>query len=411
MADKILCVDDDPSILAAYRMLQSQQRPAGEAFHIDTATSGEEGLEALRRGASYAVIISDMEMPGMDGVQFLCRAQDVAPDSVRMMLTGYTDIEVAMNAVNEGHIFRFLTKPCSSAKLSQALTAGLRQYRLHMAEKELLEKTLAGSIKLLTDVLSLVSPAAFGRAQRVQHLVQRLAKALGVTDLWQLDLAALLSQTGCVTLPENILGKVYVGGSLTPEEWALYKDHPKVGHDLIADIPRLEEVAAIVAYQEKCFDGSGVPADGKRATDIPFGARLLKVALDFERFEFQGFRGGKALTQMQQYRGRYDPAVLDALRRLVESDACLEMKELFLKDLLAPLDGMALADGSPGASKVVIDQSTPMVLSEDVRSISGVLILSKGQKITVPLLQRLRNLARNSVIHEPIRVWMPSRGT
>lgn len=408
MADKILCVDDDPGILSVYRLLHGRQGQLGETFHIETASSGEEGLEAIRRGASYAVVISDMGMPGLDGVQFLSRVREVAPASIRMMLTGYVDVEVAMNALNEGHIFRFLTKPCSLAPLMKALAAGVRQYRLVMAEKELLEKTLAGCIKMLADVLSLVSPAAFSRAVRVQRLVQRLATALGVENAWQLEVAALLSQTGCVTLPESILAKVCLSAELTPEESALYKAHVKVGHDLIASVPRLEEVAAIVAYQEKGFDGSGVPADGKHGQEIPLGSRILKVALDFDQLEFQGLPGQKALARMRHRLELYDPAIFDVLSAIVEAGACIEIKELYLRDLMAPLETKANAeapqarhDNPSGA------QLAPLVLAEDVLTNNGVLMLSKGQKITLALLQRLRNLARGAVIREPIRVWAP----
>src|SRR5207245_10705357 len=136
-----------------------------------------------------AVIISGMDMPGMSGIQFLSRVRQLAPDSVRMMLTGHTDLQVAMEAVNEGNIFRFLTKPCSPDALVKALAAGVEQYRLITAEKELLEKTLAGSIKALMEVLSLVNPMAFGRASQVQRLVQQLAAALKVDKAWQVEMA------------------------------------------------------------------------------------------------------------------------------------------------------------------------------------------------------------------------------
>lgn len=408
MADKILCVDDDPGVLAVYRLLHNQQRKLGETFHIETASSGEEGLEAIRRGTSYAVIISDMMMSGMDGVQFLSQVRELAPATVRMMLTGHADLDVAMNALNEGHIFRFLTKPCTLSSLLNALTAGVRQYRLVTAEKDLLEKTLAGCIKMLTDVLSLVSPAAFSRAVRVQRWVQRLATALNVEDAWQLEVAALLSQTGCVTLPESILAKVCLGAELTPEESALYKAHPKVGCDLIASIPRLEAVAAIIAYQEKGFDGSGVPADSKREQEIPLGARILKVALDFDELEFQGLSGREALTRMRHRLGRYDPAILDVMTTIVQADARIDIKELYLRDLIAPLETPAKTDALHAGYDIFRKgQLAPMVLAEDVLSNNGVLMLSKGQKITLALLQRLRNLARGSVIRQPIRVWAP----
>lgn len=127
---RILLVDDDENFLAA----------TARAFHrqylITTAASGEAGLQAIRSAGPFAVVISDFSMPRLDGIRFLSRVRELAPDSVRMILTGVGDLTIAMDAVNEGHIFRFLTKPCPTATLARAIEAGLHQYRLLEAEKE-----------------------------------------------------------------------------------------------------------------------------------------------------------------------------------------------------------------------------------------------------------------------------------
>ena len=136
MSTKILCVDDDASILAAY------QRNLRKQFPIDVALGGQEGLDAMANKGPYAVIVADMQMPGMNGVQFLTRAEEIAPDTVRIMLTGNADQKTAADAVNQGHVFRFLTKPCAPEELALMLSAALKQYRLVTAERELLEKTL-----------------------------------------------------------------------------------------------------------------------------------------------------------------------------------------------------------------------------------------------------------------------------
>jgi hypothetical protein len=115
-----------------------------------------------------------MRMPGMNGVQFLAQVRQAAPNTVRMMLTGYSDISAAMDAVNEGNIFRFLAKPCEQEILAKAIASGLVQYRLVRSEKDLLENTLMGSIKVLTDVLGAVSPEAFGKSIRITHCVRHL---------------------------------------------------------------------------------------------------------------------------------------------------------------------------------------------------------------------------------------------
>ena len=276
MSGKILCVDDEPHVLAGY------ERQLRKQFDIETALGGEQGLSAIAARGPFAVIVTDMRMPGMSGIEFLGRVRKLTPDSVRMMLTGNNDQHTATSAVNDGNVFRFLNKPCPAETLAEALHAGLEQYRLITAEKQLLEQTLHGSIKVLTDLLSLVSPVAFGRATRVQRLVRKVAEILKVHGGWQLDIAAMLSQIGCVTVPETVLETVYAGGDLPDEERRMFERHPQIGRGLIAQIPRLEVVAEIVAYQEKHFDGQGLPADDVKGESIPLGARILKATLDYE---------------------------------------------------------------------------------------------------------------------------------
>jgi DNA-binding NtrC family response regulator len=159
MNEKILFfVDDEPAVIDGYRRTLHQE------FHPETANNGQDALAALKSNGPYAVVISDMRMPCMDGVTLLSRVRDLSPTTVRVILTGHADLQSAMNAVNEGHIFRFLTKPCESDVLKKTLTTCLVQYRLITAEKELLENTLMGAIKVLTDVLSLATrPRSAGR--------------------------------------------------------------------------------------------------------------------------------------------------------------------------------------------------------------------------------------------------------
>jgi DNA-binding NtrC family response regulator len=158
MIEKILLVDDDHNILDGYRRSLSRE------FLMETALGGQQALELAAQHGPYAVVVSDMRMPGMDGIQLLSKIKAQSPDTVRVMLTGNADMDTAINAINEGSIFRFLNKPCSKETMGRTLTAALVQYRLVTAEKQLLEQTLSGSIQVLTEVLSLVNPAAFSRA-------------------------------------------------------------------------------------------------------------------------------------------------------------------------------------------------------------------------------------------------------
>jgi response regulator RpfG family c-di-GMP phosphodiesterase len=378
MSDKILCVDDEPDILASYQRLFRKQ------FAIDTAVGGEEGLARLGAHGPYAVVVSDMQMPGMDGIRFLAEVRRLAPATVRMMLTGHSSLDVAVDAVNEGHIFRFLTKPCPADTLAKALTAGIEQYRLVTAEKELLEKTLSGSVKVLTDVLSIVNPTAFGRASRVRRTTRALAVELSAEAVWQVEIAAMLSQVGCVTLPQELLEKMFRGKPLAPAELKAFLDHPRVGRDLIGNIPRLDQIAAIIAYQEKHFDGTGVPEDAIRGAGIPLGARILKVALDFDTVVASGFRSEQAISKLRQRIGHYDPAVLAGLERVVTSDS-FEVRT------------------------VTVDALTPVMrFAEDVYSTSGLLLISRGQDVTPSLKLRLANILANGGLEEPLRVLVPT---
>ncbi|HWY87588.1 MAG TPA: HD domain-containing phosphohydrolase [Gemmataceae bacterium] len=375
MSGKILCVDDESHVLAGY------ERQLRKQFDIETALGGEQGLSAIASRGPFAVIVTDMRMPGMSGIEFLGRARELTPDSVRMMLTGNNDQQTATSAVNDGNVFRFLNKPCPAETLAEALRAGLEQYRLITAEKQLLEQTLHGSIKVLTDLLSLVSPVAFGRATRVQRLVRKVAEILKVPGGWQLDIAAMLSQIGCVTVPETVLETVYGGGDLPDEERRMFERHPQIGRGLIAQIPRLEAVAEIVAYQEKHFDGQGLPADEVKGESIPLGARILKATLDYESLSSRGQTPTKVIESLKGRGGWHDPAVVGALETLSRAETTYARKMISFGDM-----------------------RPRMILDDNILNVNGVLLVGKGQEITDTLLHRLGNLHSQHKIREPIAV-------
>lgn len=376
--DRILFVDDDGNLLASYRR-QWRQR-----FAVDTAQSGPQGLEKIGQNGSYSVVVSDYRMPGMDGIQFLVYVKEKAPDSVRILLTGYADLETAIGAVNEGNIFRLLTKPCPPEVLANALEAGVRQYQLVLAERDLLDKTLRGSLKVLSEILSLLNPEAFGRASRITRYTSQIAAKMGIREMWQIETAAMLSQIGCIILPEEILRKVCEGAKLTADETEIYQMHPSLASGLISKIPRMEEVARAIAYQEKHFDGSGTPQDGCSGEEIPLGSRILKVCLDFDALLGTGLSKGRALSQLRQRRGCYDPKILDVLEKVIGLEAKYEARSARIHEL-----------------------RERMILAEDLRNLRGILIITKGQELTRPLLAHLRNFAYRGGVQEPIRVIVP----
>ncbi|MGE4537045.1 MAG: HD domain-containing phosphohydrolase [Desulfovibrio sp.] len=382
---RILFVDDDQEILAAYARAFRKQ------YAVETAAGPGVGLTLLESGLDVAVVVSDLRMPDMDGVEFLERVREVCPDAVRVILTGFADIAVAMAAVNKSKVFSFLTKPCPEEELGEALAAALRQHQLLAAEKELLRGTVRGTIKLLTNLLEMVNPEAFGKSSRVKRLAVDLAAYLGMEESWRLELAAMLSQIGCAAMPADTLRKAYRGEPLPGDKAYEFAMHPRIAADLIANIPRLREVAEIIAYQEKRFDGGGLPPDATTGEHIPYGARILKVALDFDTLEAMYRHKGReaeavalTLARMRDRLGWYDPEVLDALESLAT-----------LPDGFQP---RLVADGelAPG-----------MLLDQDVLDLKGELVLGRGLELNTMSIRRLTDLGANLGRKPRWRVLVP----
>jgi response regulator RpfG family c-di-GMP phosphodiesterase len=259
-------------------------------------------------------VVADRQMPRMDGIAFLSAVRKSAPDTIRIMLTGNADLEGAIRVVNEGNIFRFLTKPCPPDMLTRALQDAQAQYRLVTAEKELLNKTLNGSIKLLTDILSMVDNQSFGRARTLRDAITAVTARLCVENAWEIHLAVMLASIGYVTIPPETLVKSHAGQPLSPVEEQMLARLPETAARLLANIPRLEGVARIVLYQHKHFDGSGFPMDSTAGESIPLGSRLLKILIDMMDAQGAGLTRLKALEKLQSQSGRYDPALLAAVR-------------------------------------------------------------------------------------------------
>ena len=377
MSQKILFVDDEPNILEAFK------RQLRKDFDIDIAMGAKPALEKIEEQKEpYAVIVSDLRMPEMDGIRLLSEIRKEHPDTVRMMLTGNADLESAIHAVNEGHIFRFLVKPCPTEILKKAITLGIEQYRLVTAEKELLEKTLKGSIQMLTEILSLLNPKAFARSGRVKKYMEDMAAYLKAPNSWELETAAMLSQIGWVMLSEETLTKLYNGKTLDGEELQVFEMAPMIAYDLISHIPRMKGVADIIAYQGKHFDGKGNPKDTRQGNDIPLGARLMKVLLDFEMLETNGVNQEKAILELRKRKGWYDPAFLIAFEEMLRGPRKYEQQSIFIEEL-----------------------KDKMIIVEDIMTLKGQLLVPKGQQVNLVTIERLKNFKNNIGIKEPITVY------
>ncbi len=378
MSTRILLVDDDASLLALYRAALRQR------FEIEVALSGEDALTRLRQEPPFAVIVADMHMGGMNGLELLTWSREHLPDMTRVMLTGDTDARVAIDAVNTGHIFQFLVKPFPPQALAGAIDASARQYQLVTAERELLEKTLNGSVKVLTEILALVEPEHFSQSVKLREYAGILGDALRFTDPWQLEAAAMLCYIGYVTIPDAVLQKLRVGLALKSLEQDMLTRVPEVSYDLLARIPRLETVALGVRYQCKNFDGTGFPPDAVSGPDIPPIARILKVVADIIELESNGLSRGKILEEMKARANRYDPRVFkEAVSCLIEAP---------------PKGSIAIA-----VAGLVVGQT----LLAPIETTNGTLLVAAGNQVSHSLLEKVKNFAQLNQIKEPIYVAAP----
>lgn len=375
--EKILFVDDERNVL------EGIQRQLRKRYAVEVADGGPAGLEALATKGPFAIVVSDFRMPGMDGAHFLGKVKERAPETVRMMLTGQADMKAVIDAINEGAIFRFITKPASPDNLIEVLEAGVNQYRLIRAEKELLEETLTGSLKALSDVLALVNPEAFGRASRLKRYVSGLAEHMSLANRWQYEIAAMLSQIGTIILPPDLQAKINKGEQLTSNEIQAMHQCPASGADLIANIPRMGDIAEMIAYQHKHYDGGGIPRDDRREQNIPLGARLLKVALDFDSQRIRGFTRHEAYDQLVQRSSRYDPAVLQALKMVFIPEEHYRTISVTLKELMPN-----------------------MILAEEVTDEKGALLVAKGYELTEWMIERLKTLSKQRPVKQPIGIMV-----
>jgi CheY-like chemotaxis protein len=356
---EVLCVDDEPQILEGLRLHLRQH------FIVHLANSGADGLAVLKEHKHVAVILSDMRMPAMDGAKFLHAARIASPESVRMLLTGYTDMQSAIAAVNEGQIFRFISKPCPPDQLLGAFTAAVTQHRLIVAEKVLLQQTLLGCVESMVKVLSLTKPVAFGRALRLRTKVRNLVAFLHWEDQWQIEAAAVLSQLGSVTVSEETLMKLNEGEGLDAGDRQEIAGGIDTSLEMLVDIPRLEPVIEILRYLRASLREDAAPP-----TAAPPGGLLLRIVLDWDALEAQGFSQAEALEKLS-IEGRHDGTLLDVAKNMAAVSVA--------KSAVTPT---ALRDLKPG-----------MVLAQDLVRKNGVVILPRGFEIDRGLLDHIHTFA------------------
>ena len=370
---RVLCVDDES------RVVEGLVLHLRKDYQVFTALSGDEALKTLKQMGGAAVVISDMRMPGMDGATLLNLVMQYYPDATRILLTGEPGRDAAVSAVNKANIFRFLTKPCPPEMLKAAVEAGLIQHRLLNAERSILKETLNGCIKVLVDVLAITNPVAFGRASRVKRVAMEFAEKLQCKDYWQLEAAAMLSQIGYLSLPTELVEKLYYGERLTPEEKILASGAPDMVNSLLENVPRLEPVIQILTALNWKDEQLAMLGDGT----IGLGTRILGMVLDYDALIAQGHAMNVAVQTLRGRAGRFGESLVEQFSIHVGAGSSTE-----------ELRDMPLRVVQPG-----------MIIMQDVRTSMGTLLVTRGFEVTSVFLERARNFGPD-LLNESVKVLM-----
>ena len=329
--NRILFVDDEETILSGFRLT------IGRHYDVFVASSGIQGLEVFEKEGPFSVVVSDFQMPGMNGAEFLKAIRSIDSEVVTMLLTGAANFEDVSETVRCGRIFRLLGKPCRTEEMQENISDALEQYRLVRGEKDLLEETLNGAIRAMTAILAASKPLFFGRSQRVKQIAFGLAEKMDVNDPWRLELASIFAYLGYVGLPDEVQEEVYHHKVLPEKVQKIINGFPSFISDILKEIPRLEEIAHIILHIEDDYNPE-VPDE----KDVRKLASLLRLSQHYDRYVTEGHARTQIFETLQTRKDIYLPDSLDALSELYELDRDDTKIEEISPECLEP--GMQVAE-------------------------------------------------------------------
>tara|TARA_Y100001934_G_scaffold41218_1_gene49328 strand:+ start:1637 stop:2872 length:1236 start_codon:yes stop_codon:yes gene_type:complete len=379
------------------RLLDGLRRQLRGKFEIVTAVGGERALEILENQSEIAVIVSDMHMPGMTGIEVLEAFIKKSPATARIILTESADQDCAIEAINKSHVFGFLKKPCSTDILIESIENGLAHHRFLVREKKLMETTLAGSIKLLSDVVSLMDPAATFGSRKIGRWAHVLSPHLKRVKRWELDFAVMLAPLGRISIPLDSLLRHNKSESLSEKEQAMIENVPKVGNRLLNNIPSMATVSKAVLYQDKNFDGSGFPDDKTHGAEIPVIARVLRILKSLAEISGDSELAATHLDELLRHREWFDPELLLLARQylIAPETATPESKDPKQEEVHTPRQSTMVRTSTLHEGQR---------LAADLINTDGTLILSEGTKLSQTQVEKIRSMLELNKLSESTAV-------
>ncbi|MDP2756950.1 MAG: HD domain-containing protein [Desulfurivibrionaceae bacterium] len=411
---KILFVDDEENILRSLQRLFLD-----EEVEVFTAPSGAKGLEILAREGGVGVIVSDQRMPEMSGVDFLEKSKAISPQSIRILLTGYADVNAAIDAINRGSTFRYLNKPWNDEELVQTVMGALQMYRLLSENKRLgaivkqqnaelqkwntelstivqeqtmelqksydsvrainsrLRANFKNTIVAFSGLIELRDTRMRAHSRNVAEVSVNVAKQLGLENEERetIMVGALLHDIGKIGIPDLMLARETEQMNFTEREE--YLQHPVRGQAAIDRIEELREAGLLIRAHHESYDGNGFP-DGLKKADIPLGARIITLA-DYIDKKIRIAMGGTGFELLRKevdlMKGTFfDPKLIPVV---------FEQAEAFYKKNRPRTDHIEI-------ELLPNDLQEGMEASRDVFSGTGILLLTKGTVLAASSIMLLK---------------------
>lgn len=394
---KILYVDDEESICLSFKSLMRNKKI--EVFTLSDSTMIE---ETLRSSGPFSVVLTDQRMPGKDGVAVLREVMKDSPETMRVMVTGYADMEAVKGAINVGGIIQYISKPWNDNEMRSLVDDLIVRYNV-AAERRfllgelklknetlqlLLDGTVAGVVKLLSDAIASVSDSVAAQNVRIRKLGEAILKMMPELDdkeKWDINRALDLFNLGIILLPPLIQLRINKEGIQAVNDHPVAKSHHILAAELLKQIPQFEDVAHILLLMRKQFDGTGEPhQDRIVGKNLPLGSRILKILIDLETLSTDHFRGREVLEEMRRKRNLYD---VDLIDRLLGTQAATQNKR---RDVRIPSHGLTAG----------------MMLLEDLVTQNGQLLLRKNATLTETMCKLLSQWGNIDPIVSPVYVLL-----
>ena len=351
-------------------------------YSTEIYDNGARALESINSNLPIAVLL-DIKMKEMDGFQVLekVKSSPKFKEIPVIMVTALDDSGSILKCLNLG-ADDYIPKPYEPTIVKARLERSIANINSIKKERIVLEKTLSGSMKILSDIISSLSPQLFGKSAKVRRIARLLAEELQYPEIWEIEVASIFSLVGCITFSPELIDKIVNNKTLTNEEKNFWENHPILGYKLLKNIPRLETVAYIVLFQNKSGLENLAESLSNKLNEVPLGSKILKAAFEYELASSKSNSMNELKNILKMREANIDEKVYKALEAVLFKESNREIKSILVNQL-----------------------SVGMTFTDDVMTTSGLKIISKLQEATESIVERIKAVHFKIPISEPLKVY------